>query len=403
MKVDIKPSLAVGSVSAPPSKSFTHRALICGALSEKTVINGIAFSNDIKATLNCLEKLGAKVTFLNNNSIEIGGLIPENANEVLLDCFESGSTLRFLIPLALLSGKKITFTGSERLFERPLSVYEDICKKQNLVFIKNGNKLEVKGNLKADNFLINGSVSSQFISGLMFVLPLLKNDSIISLSEDSESLSYLDITVECLRKFGIYIENKDKYTYYIRGNQKYLSQVFEIEGDYSNSAFLDAFNCVGGKITVNGLNPLSAQGDNVYKDLFDEICNGTPTISLKDCPDLAPVLFALSAAKNGAEFIHTSRLKVKESDRVEAMRTELEKFGAKLICKENSVTVTSAELHSPKCELYGHNDHRIVMALSVLCSVYGGVINGAQAVNKSYPDFFDVIESLGIVVKKYDA
>lgn len=402
MKVEIKPSIACGIVSAPPSKSVTHRALICGALSDKSIIKGIAFSNDIKATLNCLEKMGATVNYLSDNSVEIGGLQPENISEVILNSFESGSTLRFLIPLALFCGNKVSFTGSQRLFERPLSIYEDICKKQNIEFIKNGNVLYVNGKLKADKFNIDGSISSQFISGLMFALPLLENESIISLSKDSESLSYLDITVDCLREFGVYIENIDKYTYLIKGNQKYSSKIFEIEGDYSNSAFLDAFNCFKGKLTVSGLNPLSAQGDKVYKELFEKICKGTPVISLKDCPDLAPVLFMLSAAKNGAEFVDTSRLKIKESDRVESMRAELEKFGAKLICKENSVTVIPTRLHTPTDELCGHNDHRIVMALSILCSVYGGIIDGAQAVSKSYPDFFEVIETLGIMVKKYD-
>lgn len=403
MKVEIIPSVAVGSVLAPPSKSFSHRALICGALSKKSVINGIAFSNDIKATISCLENLGATVNFLSEDSIEIGGLNVNTIKNATLNCLESGSTLRFLIPFAFLGGNDVVYTGSERLFERPLTVYEEIAKNQNLLFQKVGNSLKAGGKLKADNYIIDGSVSSQFVSGLMFVLPLLEDDSKIILSENSASLSYLDITVECLRDFGIVIEKINAFTYVIKGGQTYVSKTVNIEGDFSNSSFLDAFNCLGGNVTVNGLNPLSPQGDKVYREFFDLLSNGSPIIDIKDCPDLAPILFTLSAAKNGATFINTKRLRMKESDRVETMKTELSKFGAQLICEENSVIVKKSSLHTPTCELYGHNDHRIVMSLSILCSVYGGVINGSEAINKSFPDFFEKIKSLGIVVKNYDA
>lgn len=403
MRAEILPSVAKGNIKAPPSKSVAHRALICAALSECSLVSGISYSKDIKATLNCLETMGAYVEQVSFDTVRIGGLKTENIKECELDCFESGSTLRFLIPIALLSGKKIVFTGSDRLFERPLTVYEKVCAEQGLKFNKNGNVLTVNGKLNGGEFFIDGSISSQFVSGFLFALPLVESDSKIVLSEDSESLSYIEMTLKTMELFGIKIERPNNFTFIVKGKQKYMSKDITVEGDYSNSAFLDAFNLLGGKVNIESLNALSAQGDKIYKKLFNDIDKSQPVISLKDCPDLGPILFTLAAAKNGAVFINTKRLKIKESDRVEAMKAELSKFGAKLICEDNKVIVKGGGLYTPTDVLCAHNDHRVVMSLAVLASVYGGIIDGAEAVRKSFPDFFNVIESLGVKVKYYDA
>ena len=169
-----------------------------------------------------------------------------------------------------------------------------------------------------------------------------------------------------------------------------------MEGDWSGAAFLEAFNHIGGKVKINGLNEESRQGDRVCKDLFDRLDKGFAEINIEDCPDLAPILFTVAAVKNGGRFVGTKRLKIKESDRAEVMKEELSKFGAELIIEENSVTVYKRELHRPDERLYGHNDHRIVMSLAILCTLYGGEIDGCEAVNKSYPDFFRDIKILGI-------
>ncbi len=398
MTVTISPSRANGNIIAPASKSVSHRAIICAALSEESVVSGLAFSEDITATINCIKSLGATVDFIDDNTVKIKGINTKNKLENCnLDCNESGSTLRFFVPICLLFGQKITLSGSKRLFERPLNVYEEICEKQNIFFEKGKNEILLNGKLLPGEFNIKADISSQFISGLLFALPLLNGDSVINLIGDTQSLPYIYITLDVLKAFGINIDfNENKI--FIKGNQQYKNCSFTVESDYSNAAFLDAFNLFGSSVAVDGLKEDSLQGDKVYKEYFKLLQNGCPKISLKDCPDLGPILFTAAAYLNGAEFTDTARLRIKESDRVFAMKEELEKFGAKLICYDNSVTVLKCELHKPNEILNSHNDHRIAMSLSVLLSVFGGEISGAEAVNKSYPNFYNDIKKLGIEV-----
>lgn len=397
MTVTIEKSIASGKVFAPPSKSVSHRALICGALSGSSKIDNIAYSNDIAATLDCLMALGANVQ-ADGDVVTLGGLNPFNCKSATLDCRESGSTLRFLIPLCMLSGNKITLTGSERLFERDLSIYEQIAQKNNILFKKDKNSVTVCGALSAGNYKIVGNISSQFISGLLFALPLLQADSTLEITGNYESEPYVDLTIKELNDFGINIEKYDRI-YKIKGGQRYISQNNTVEGDYSNAAFLDGFNLIGGNVCVLGLDENSVQGDKVYLEMYKGLKSGIKNFDLSNCPDLAPVMFALSAVLGGAEFCGTKRLKIKESDRAAAMAEELAKFGIRLDVYENCVTVHGGELKPPSDMLCGHNDHRIVMALSLLCSVTGGVIKGAEAVAKSYPDYFEKIKSLKVVVK----
>lgn len=397
MTVTIKKSKAKGIIAAPPSKSMAHRALICGALSGGSEIYNIEYSNDILATLDCLTALGAKIE-IQGSKIKCGGLNPFNAKEATLDCRESGSTLRFMIPLAFLSGAKITLTGSERLFARNLTIYEDIAKQNNIAFEKNDSSLTVCGTLKSGNYKIAGNISSQFISGLLFALPLLNGDSTLEITGEYESEPYVDLTIKSLSDFGVKIEKCGR-TYKIKGNQKYETKNITVEDDYSNAAFLDGFNLLGGDVLVTGLDESSWQGDKIYKKMYEGLKNGEKQFDLSNCPDLAPVMFALSAVYGGAHFTGTKRLKIKESDRAVAMQTELKKFGIKVDVNDNDVTVHGGELKAPSETLCGHNDHRIVMALSLLCTLTGGSINDAQSVAKSYPDYFEKIKSLGIVIE----
>ena len=397
MTVTIKKSKAKGIIAAPPSKSMAHRALICGALSGGSEIYNIEYSNDILATLDCLTALGAKIE-IQGSKIKCGGLNPFSAKETTLDCRESGSTLRFMIPLAFLSGAKITLTGSERLFARNLTIYEEIAKKNNITFEKSDNCLTVCGTLKSGNYKIAGNISSQFISGLLFALPLLDGDSTLEITGEYESEPYVDLTIKSLSDFGVTIEKCGRI-YKIKGNQKYETKNITVEGDYSNAAFLDGFNLLGGDVLVTGLNESSLQGDKIYKKMYEGLKNGEKQFDLSNCPDLAPVMFALSAVFGGAHFTGTKRLKIKESDRAAAMKQELAKFGIKVDVSDNDVTVYGGELKAPSETLCGHNDHRIVMALSLLCTLTGGSINDAQSVAKSYPDYFEKIKSLGIVIE----
>ena len=399
MTVKIEKSKANGVIEAPPSKSIAHRALICGALGEGSEIHNLAYSKDIQATIDCLKNMGAYVE-KDGDRVKIGGLNSGNVLEnVEVFCNESGSTLRFLIPLAMLFGKKITFSGSERLFERPLSVYENICREQGIFFEKNSNSVTVHGKLRAGKYDVPGDISSQFITGLLFVLPLLEDDSVLTVTGKFESASYIDLTLSAMRSFGVDISRNDN-VFYINGGQRYKTQNYTVEGDCSNAAFLEAFNVIGGNVDVKGINPDTLQGDRVYKDMFDSLKNNKKAFDLSDCPDLAPIMFAMAAYLGGAEFTGTARLRIKESDRAAAMAEELAKFGIEVSVFDDSVTVHKGVLKEPTEVLYGHNDHRIVMALSLLCSVMGGTIEGAESVAKSYPDYFEKIEGLGIKVKR---
>ena len=400
MIATIEKGTAYGRVEAPPSKSVSHRYLICGALSGGSVIENVAFSEDIKATLNCLSALGAEYE-IDGSMVKIGGISPDKAVKCAeLFCNESGSTLRFLIPLCLLFGQKITLKGTERLMSRSLAVYKEMCLSQGIEFTEDKESVTVCGKLTAGKYSVRGDVSSQFISGLMFALPLLEKDSIIDITGALESGSYLGMTVKALAEFGIRISRTDEHTIFIKGNQTYKPRTLRVEGDYSNAAFFEAFNSVGGNVAVAGLKKDTCQGDAVYRKLFGKLVRGCPEIDISDCPDLAPVLMAVAAANNGVRLTGTHRLKIKESDRGAAMAEELAKFGCNTEVWENEITVHPRVLKTPELPLSGHNDHRIVMALSLLCSITGGSIYGAEAVNKSFPDYFRRLSSLGIKVEE---
>lgn len=398
MIAEIKSSVASGTVLAPPSKSMAHRLLICGAFTEGSKITGIELSEDISATLDCLRALGATAE-VKGDTVAVGGLSPKTIKSATLACRESGSTLRFFLPLCLLSEGEKTLLGSRRLLERPQSVYEKICEEQGLLFSRKEDKIVVGGCLRAGEYRVRADISSQFITGLMLALSQMDKDSKIILEGKSESLSYIDLTVKAFADFGVNIE-KTEFGYYIRGGQKFLPREITVEGDYSNAAFFDAFNHLGGKVTVNGLDENSLQGDRVYKKLFTLLGKGED-IDLSDCPDLAPVLFALSAVKGKTRFVGTRRLKIKESDRAAAMKSELARFGVRVDVEENSVTVWGGKITPPTDIICGHNDHRIVMATSLLCTLTGGKVSGAEAVGKSLPDFFARLSALNIDLEVY--
>lgn len=399
MRVTIRPGTARGTVAAPPSKSMAHRLLIAGALSAgESVIRDVPHCEDVDATQDCLTALGAVIR--SEGAVRIaGGFDPFSATPTgPLACRESGSTLRFLVPLALLSHENTVFSGSEVLMRRPLNLYGDLCRERGLLFSQDAHSLVVRGPLTAGTFHLPGNVSSQFISGLLFALPLLPADSEIQLIPPVESQSYIDLTVAALSTFGVTVERPDERTLRIPGGQRYAPADVTVEGDYSGAAFLQALGALGGAVTVTGLREASLQGDRVFAELMYSLERGTPVISLSDCPDLGPVLFAVAAAKHGGVFTGTRRLKMKESDRAAAMAEELRKFGAAVTVHEDSVVVYPAAFGPPREPLYGHNDHRIVMALAVLLTRTGGTIDGGEAVNKSFPGFFDRLRELGLEV-----
>ena len=403
MKIKIEKGVAKGAILAPPSKSYAHRLLIAAALADgESVIVGISESEDMSATLDCVKVLGAEYE-REGDTVRIKGAgkrITE-ASGALKEffCRESGSTLRFMIPIAMLSGDTCEFIGTERLISRGIGVYTEIFAEKGIKAVSAKDRFRLTGKLTGGLYRVRAYVSSQFISGLLFSLPLADGDSVIELLPPVESKKYIDITVDTIRKFGIAVDF-DGNTVKIKGNQKYRPASLTVEGDYSNAAFLDAFNFIGGDVRVGGLNENSLQGDRVYGDYFKALADGCPTLDISDCPDLGPVLFALAAAKNGARFTGTRRLKIKESDRAAAMAEELKKFGAEVEVDENTVTVKKTDLHAPTEIISGHNDHRIVMSMAVLLTLFGGVIDEAEAVRKSYPRFFEDLGKLGIYTEK---
>lgn len=399
----IAPGRAAGRVTAPPSKSMAHRILIGSALADgESMIRHLAASEDILATSDCLRALGASVAGLESGVCTVKGFggYPQGAmdTERHLYCRESGSTLRFLLPLCLLDGVKSVLHGTGRLLARPLGIYEELCRKRGIFFEQTDACVTVCGRLTAGEYIMRGDVSSQFITGLLFALPLLEGDSRIRLTTHLESRSYLDLTVDALNTFGIRVDFVGEREIFIPGGQHYRSVDAAVEGDHSNAAFLGALNALGGDIIIDGLREDSLQGDRVWKPHMEALAAGAPTISLADCPDLGPVLMAVAAAGQGALFTDAARLKIKESDRGAAMAEELAAFGISVDVSEDGSTIRipGGMLRAPDRLLNGHNDHRIVMSLAVLCTMTGGAITDARAVAKSMPDFFEVLASLGI-------
>ena len=398
MNVLLKKGVLNGIISAPPSKSYSHRYLIASLLSnDKCEVSSLFFSDDIKATLSCVESFGGKYEILDDKVIIYGNNNNNYIKNPVFNCNESGSTLRFLIPIALSKYDNVTFVGTERLISRGIDIYEKIFNFQNIQIIKTNTSINFKGKLKSGTFNVDGSISSQYITGLLFALPLLNGDSIINIIAPINSKEYIEMTLDVLNKFNIKYERNNN-TIKIFGNQKYIGINSIIEGDYSNSAFLDAFNYLSCNVKINNLNSYSLQGDKVYIDYFNKLNKDYYELDISNCIDLGPVLFAFAALNHGGKFTGTSRLKIKESNRDLAMKEELAKVGVEVIVNDNDVIVNKSLLHKPLVPFDSHNDHRIVMALSLFLTQFDIQINNANAINKSYPYYFKDLEKLGVDV-----
>jgi len=403
MKVRISKGTARGSVQAPPSKSMAHRLLICAGLAEGvSVVHGIAESKDVLATIDCLEALGVKCQRQGDTITVTGTDILCAEPSGALGCRESGSTLRFFVPICLLSGKETVLNGAEGLMRRPMGIYKTICDERGLVFEQDETGVKVKGPLGSGTYRLPGNVSSQFISGLLFALPLLEGDSRLEITPPVESRSYIDMTISALAHFGVKAAWEDDNTIAIKGGQRYRAGEAWVEGDYSNAAYFEALNVLGGAVEISGLDPESIQGDKVYGEMFEQLKKGTPTLNISDCPDLGPVLFSVAAAGKGGVFTGTRRLKIKESDRGEVMAAVLRKFGVSVTVYEDEIVINPEKFGAPAGPLYGYNDHRIVMSEAVLMTLTGGIIEGAEAVTKSFPDFFEKLCTLGIEVEEIE-
>ena len=396
MKVTIIPSVAGGRVAAPASKSAAHRMMIGAALAEgESLLRGVAESEDLLATLDCLRALGAQAA-LENGVLTVRGVGGDLSRSTgRFPCRESGSTLRFFVPLALLKQGTSLFTGSDRLMARGADLYAEVFAGKGITMEKTREGVAFTGRLTPGGYTVRGDLSSQYITGLLLALPLAGGDSTLRILPPVESRPYIDITRGVLRRFGVAVEETGENEFLIpRGRYRPLTA--DVEGDWSNAAFFFALNALGGDVSVTGLSPDSPQGDRVCVELLERLKDGFAEIDIAATPDLGPVLFAAAAALRGGRFTGTRRLAIKESDRAAAMAQELAKLGVKTETEENAVTVFPGGLKKPAQPLCGHNDHRIVMALSVLLTLTGGSIEGAEAVKKSFPGFWEALEKLGV-------
>jgi 3-phosphoshikimate 1-carboxyvinyltransferase len=399
----ITPQFLSGTLSIPSSKSLSHRYVLAASLAEgKSEILNILESDDLDYTKQALINLGVKIE---KTSITGGHL---SVKSHVIDCGESGSTLRFLIPVAMLLKDEITFVGRGKLETRPLSVYDDIFSK-HYTFKHPKDKslpLTVKGPLKANTYYLKGNVSSQFITGLLYALPLTRGQSKLILTTELESKGYVDLTIDCLKKFGIEII-QDKYGFFIPGNQKYQPRKLSVEADYSSAAFFIVAATLGGEITLKGLNKHSLQGDKKIVEIVNQMggkvvfvnddlviqkakTKGT-TIDLKNIPDLGPILMLLASVSEGlTTFKNISRLRLKESDRLEAMMNNLQSLGVSMrLENEETLIIMGRQTLTPTKPVSAYNDHRIAMTMAVasLKSDTPIVIDDMSVVKKSYPNF----------------
>ncbi len=401
-----------GTVLVPPSKSFSHRAVICAALSgEECLISPLVFSQDVLATIDGMKSLGAEIELF-ENGIKIKGF-KRPSEEVFVDCFDSGSTLRFLIPVAAALGIKTVFKRSESLAKRPIKVLLDALEKAGVKSeIGEDFSLKISGKINPGEFSLSGDVSSQFVSGLLMVLPMLGKSSKIALTSRIESSGYIEITDEVMKKFGVLTE-KTENGFIIKENQKYKPLDYTVEGDWSQAAFFMAMGALGGSVGVKGLNKNSCQADkmifnflenfgaNISWDKNEVKVNKSKlkavNIDAAEVPDLVPVLAVLAANAEGETRIkNVRRLRFKECDRLSAISEELAKIGVKIEASENELKITGGKNYSG-CEVSSHNDHRIAMALTVMASCVEGNITilNSECVKKSYPEFFKDYNLLG--------
>lgn len=424
-QIDITPKKLQGTLAIPPSKSVSHRAIMCAALAPGTSrITNVLLSDDITATSDAMAQLGAQITYEKEPSgrytLIIRGTERIQARGITVDCIESGSTLRFLIPLMALDAEDARVIGRGRLAERPMQPYYDMFEEQAITYVKEAEGLELPlrftGTLKPGSFRLDGSISSQFITGLLFALPLLDGDSEIIITTTLESRPYVDITLDVLQNFGIQVENHDYERFVIAGNQHYQARDYRVEGDYSQGAFWLVAGILGGGFYCKDLKKDACQGDKAIIDIIRRM-KGTvieredgyearpsktegAVIDVSQCPDLVPVLAVLAGASRGTtEIINAGRLRYKESDRLKAMRDVLEVLGVEVEEHPEGLTITGR----PE---FGHgvvdscNDHRIAMASAVASFCCDGTlsIKGAESVRKSYPDFWEDFQAMGGVI-----
>lgn len=403
--LQIKPAALRGTVIAPPSKSMAHRAVICNALAQLTSgtkgeITNVSLSKDIEASYGAVAQLQA-----------VAEAKAMSAAPTEIFCNESGSTLRFIIPIAAAIGGKYTFTGAGRLSQRPIDAYVEIFNGQGLEnqTTNGGLPYTINGKLKAGIFQLRGDVSSQYISGLLFALPLLDGDSVIDITTQLESKPYVDLTVAMLNRFGIQVEEMKTEAgllqYHVKGNQQYIAQDYRVEGDYSQAAFWAVAKGLGMDLQIEDIDPDSQQGDKAILQIVEDLTNGKGkqakgyTVDASQIPDLVPIITVMAALSEGTtHIVNAARLRIKESDRLEAISQVVNALGGNVEELPDGLTIQGKpEGLAGGVEVSSYNDHRIAMSVAVatLKCKAPVVLTGAESVQKSYPDFWQVYQGLG--------
>lgn len=419
--VRILPAALTGQVNIPSSKSMGHREIICAGLAEGvSIVDNISMSKDIEATCRCLTALGVQIEQIpscydDRTALKITGSGQLKACQSSADCGESGSTLRFFIPLMALLNNAMTLIGHGKLVSRPMQAYYDIFNEQKLYYTTNNGQLPltINGRLRPGKYTLPGDVSSQYVSGLLFALPLLEGDSELVITSPLESSSYVDLTLKCLRKYGITIENQQHRVYKIKGGQKYQAQNSSVEGDWSQAAFWLVGGCLGSELTLKGMDMASLQGDKAVLSIMQKMnCQlklaadlkatvsepqGT-VIDASNCPDIIPVLTVLAAVSKGTtKIINAARLRIKECDRLAAMTRELNKLGADITELEDGLIINGRNSLRGGADVDAWNDHRVAMSLAIaaLKCQEPIVLTGAESVQKSYPEFWQDYQQVG--------
>ena len=427
----IYPNKLSGEVKIPPSKSMAHRAVICAALGDgMSKVTNIDYSDDIIATIEAMSSLGAKIT-QKEDYLEVYGIkctenikFNEVKSERTIDCNESGSTLRFLVPIAALFEGVNRFVGRGNLGKRPLDTYYNIFDEQGIKYTYKDGILDLKteGKLKAGEFKVKGNISSQFITGLLFTLPLLDGDSKIIITTEMESKGYIDLTLSAIKDFGVEIINNNYEEFIIKGNQTYKSRDYRVEGDYSQSAFFFCADALSNDVILNDLKLDSLQGDKEVIDILTrmglKISNknngliGNVSEGLKStiidgsqCPDIIPVVSLVAALSIGTtEIINAGRLRIKECDRLAAVTSELNKLGARIIEKEDGLIIEGVKELKGGIEVWSHKDHRIAMTLAIASTMCTEpiILKDYECVSKSYPQFWDDFKNVGGVFDEWN-
>ena len=411
--VKIIRALPAGDVDIPPSKSLGHRALICAGLSAlqtggESVLAHLGESDDMQATRVCLESLG--VAFAEEDGRLLVRPGRRAGEPIPMDCNESGSTLRFLLPVAALYPERFVFTGRGRLMERPLAIYERLFAEKGAQFARQGTQIAVQGPLANGEYHLPGDISSQFVSGLLFALPLLPGKSRIVLDTALESAAYVDMTLDVMRHFGVPVRRENDRTFVVDGAQSYQPRPYRVESDYSQAAFFLAAGALGRHVRCQGMSDRSLQGDIAIVDILRRMgadvalaegglqatadALNAVDVDVREIPDLVPVLCVLCALAQGTSHITgAARLRLKESDRLHAMTVELQKLGAWIEQGPDSLTITG-QPYLTGGAVDAHGDHRIAMALAV-----AGIrcrnpvtLTGWEHVKKSYPHFWEDFE-----------